>query len=257
MEDNRMKKKLIAVGLLIGTLFNVFMATQSMEASTTKNFLNLSVRSIIGTDDRTRVTDTTQAPYNSMTFIAADGVPGSVAVIGKNTVLTAAHVVKNIRENPNKSSIYVIPGRDGSNYSYGKFKIKSIHIPQSYINKPNANSDIAVLTIEPLNNKSIGEVVPILSYRLTNTVAEGTNLITTGFPGDKPWGTMWTAKGVSLNQTSARLFYTMDTAGGQSGSPVYNLDNEIIAVHTNGGYKKNFGIKINSEHYQFITENLS
>lgn len=257
MEDNKMKKKLIAVGLLIGALFNISMTTQCMEASTTKNFSNLSVRSIIGKDDRVRIFDTTQAPYNSMAFIAADGNAGSGAVISKNTVLTAAHVVKNIRENPNKSSIYVIPGRDGSNYPYGSFKIKSVHIPQSYINKPNAANDIAVLTIEPLNNKSIGEVVPILHFRTSETVTDGTTIQTTGFPGDKPWGTMWTTKGTLLRQTSTLIYYDLDTKGGQSGSPVYDLNNRIIGVHTIGGNKKNFGVKITLEHAAFIALHLS
>lgn len=76
----------------------------------------MQVRSIIGTDERVRIFATREKPYNSIAFIAADGAAGSGAVIGKNTVLTAAHVVKNIRNNPNKDSIYVISGRNGSNH---------------------------------------------------------------------------------------------------------------------------------------------
>ncbi len=33
--------------------------------------------------------------------------------------------------------------------------------------------------------------------------------------------------------------------------------NEIIAVHTTGGSKNNFGTKINDEYYQFILDHLS
>ncbi|MBF8807510.1 MAG: trypsin-like peptidase domain-containing protein [Enterococcus lacertideformus] len=233
------------------------METKNVEAAPMKNLSELQIRSIIGTDERIIVMNTKEAPYNSITFIAVDGAVGSGAVIGKNTVLTAAHVVKNIRNNPTKDSIYVVPGRDGSSVPYSKFKIKAVHIPQSYIEKPSVDTDIAVITVDTLDGKSIGDIVPILPYKLTNTVEVGTDLVTAGYPGDKPWGTMWTSKGNSLDQTKTRIYYNMDTAGGQSGSPIYNLNNEIIAVHTTGAGNKNFGTKLNDEYYQFVSENIS
>ncbi|EGP5403929.1 hypothetical protein D3I35_11985 [Enterococcus faecium] len=118
-----------------------------------------------------------------MVFVAADGNAGSGAVIGKNTVLTAAHVVKKILENTNKDSIYVIPGRNGAKLPYGKFKIKSVHIPQSYIDHAGVDTDIAVITVDSLNSKSIGEVVPVLPLKLSNSIENGVSLTTTGFPG--------------------------------------------------------------------------
>lgn len=49
--------------------------------------------------------------------------------------------------------------------------------------------------------------------------------------------------------------YNMDTAGGQSGSPVYDLNNEIIGIYTTGAGSKNIGTKLNDEYYQFVSEN--
>ncbi|CAD5900051.1 putative mucin/carbohydrate-binding domain-containing protein [Carnobacterium maltaromaticum] len=213
-------------------------------------------RSIIGLDERIRVINTQEEPYNSTVFIAADGSSGSGAVIGKNTVLTAAHVVMRIYGNPNKDSIYVIPGRDSAVLPYGKFKIKSVYIPKNYIENPNVDMDIAILTIDTLEGKSIGDVVPELPFKLTNTVNEGTKLSTVGYPGDKPWGTMWSSAGVALKHTDTRVYYDMDTVGGQSGSPVFNGINEIIAVHTTGIGISNFGTKLNTEFYQFILDHI-
>lgn len=252
----QMKKLLLILNLPLLLSVTAVLNGKDVNASTSTSN-NFQIRSIIGEDSRVRVTDTTLAPYNSTVFIAADGASGSGAVIGKNTVLTAAHVVKNIRTNPNKDSIYVIPGRDGSKLPYGKFKIESVYIPQSYIDNPSADRDIAVLTIKPLDNKGIGEVVPALPIKLTNSVTIGTSLKTSGYPGDKQWGTMWTTQGSILKETNTRLYYDMDTFGGQSGSPVYNSNNEIIAVHTTGAGSSNFGTKINDEYYQFVSEHLS
>ncbi|WP_235688044.1 trypsin-like serine peptidase [Latilactobacillus fragifolii] len=250
-----MKKLLFTLSVPFLLSASLMLSTTSVNASISDSN-NSQVRSIIGKDERVRITDTTLAPYNSTVFIAADGAAGSGAVIGKNTVLTAAHVVKNIRVNPDKDSIYVVPGRNGSKIPYGKFKIESVHIPQSYVEKPSVDSDIAVLTIKPLNNKGIGEVVPSLPLKLTNSATIGETLTTSGFPGDKQWGTMWAAKGSILRETKTRVYYDMDTMGGQSGSPVYNSNNEVIAVHTTGAGIYNFGTKINDEYYQFISNYL-
>jgi glutamyl endopeptidase len=43
-----------------------------------------------------------------------------------------------------------------------------------------------------------------------------------GYPGDKsPYGTEWTMGGVLEQLTQTRVGYSIDTFGGQSGSPVY------------------------------------
>lgn len=252
-----MKKNSLLLIMMVGALFSGLIGGGVADAVSYNSSLNRQPRSIIGTDERSQIMDTQAAPYNSMVFVAADGNAGSGAVIGKNTVLTSAHVVRKILENTNKDSIYVIPGRNGSKLPYGKFKIKSVYIPQSYIDHAGVDTDIAVITVDTLNNKSIGEVVPVLPIKLSNTVENGVSLATTGFPGDKTWGTMWTAQGKVTGQTNTRVYYDMDTKGGQSGSPVYNEKNEIIAVHTTGGSKSNFGTKIKDEYYQFILDHSS
>lgn len=249
-----MKKPLFYLGAVFGLFISVLASSQTINV--TASTYKPSPRSVIGTDERTRVLDTKLVPYNSVVFIAADGASGSGAVVGPNTVLTAAHVVKNIRNNPAKDSIYVIPGRDGSKLPFGKFKIKAVYIPQSYLEKPSVDSDLALITIEPLNGKSISEVVPPLLFKIVDSVSVGTKVSTAGYPGDKPWATMWKTSGTTTGETSTRLYYDLDTYGGQSGSPVFDENNEVIAVHTTGAGTRNFGTKLSSEFWSFIYEHL-
>ena len=248
-----MKKNLLilSIPLLIST--TVILNNKEVDASTSDSN-NFQMRSIIGDDTRGRLTNTTLVPYNSTVFVEAHGRVGSGVVIGKNTVLTAAHVVKHIINNPNKGTNFVIPGRNGSDCPYGKFEIKSVHIPQSYLDNPTADQDIAVLTIQPKNNRAIGEYIIPRTIKLTNSVIIGANLQMLGYPADKPWGTMWMCYGSILKETNNLIYYDMDTFKGQSGAPVYNYANELVAVHTTGNENGNFGTKINSEHYKFISD---
>ncbi len=59
----------------------------------------------------------------------------------------------------------------------------------------------------------------------------------TGYPDDKkPARSMWTASG-KITSAERQVFYTISTAGGQSGSPVYEGGCETycaIAIHASG-----------------------
>ena len=59
---------------------------------------------------------------------------------------------------------------------------------------------------------------------------KGRRIWVTGYPGDKPGGTMWQMKGRLKQLTKRKLFYPIDTYGGQSGSPV-RFKNSVGAGH--------------------------
>lgn len=242
-----LKLGLIGIFLLGATL--VGLAPESVSA--------VESRSVIGNDDRVQITDTTAVPYQSTVFIGANGSLGSGSVIGKNTVLTAAHVVSGIKDNPNTDSNYVIPGRNGATLPYGKFKIKEVHIFKKYLTTSSTSDDVAVLTLEPNDGKGIGDIVKQNPIVLTDTVTIGDNVSSTGYPGDKTWGTQWEAKGKIIGkQTASLIDYDFDTFGGQSGSSVFNDKHQIIAVHSAGGGNRNVGVKLNSEKIDFILEHI-
>ena len=55
------------------------------------------------------------------------------------------------------------------------------------------------------------------------------------------------------------LFYDIDTTGGQSGSPIYNDQVEVVGVHSNGGIKQtgNHGQRLNEVNYNFIVNRVN
>jgi glutamyl endopeptidase len=68
-----------------------------------------------------------------------------------------------------------------------------------------------------------------------------------GYPGDKPAGTQWYASRRIASVNSRKVYYDIDTAGGQSGSAVYRIINGGrygIAIHAYGGATTNSGTRI-------------
>ncbi|QKY69865.1 serine protease [Lentibacillus sp. CBA3610] len=86
------------------------------------------------------------------------------------------------------------------------------------------------------NGNQIGSRAGILSWSEAGRITENTFLRTYGYPGDKMEETgeisMWGMNGRSDSfLDSSLLFYDMDTNNGQSGAPVLNPSNRMIAVH--------------------------
>lgn len=84
------------------------------------------------------------------------------------------------------------------------------------------------------------------------------SVVVSGYPGDLGDTTLWKADG-TVEETQARLlFYTNDTAGGQSGGPVWETvsgcDPCVVAIHA---YEYdpptiNSGVRITQEVYNFL-----
>jgi V8-like Glu-specific endopeptidase len=68
-----------------------------------------------------------------------------------------------------------------------------------------------------------------------------------GYPGDKPAGTQWYDSRKIASVNSRKVYYDIDTAGGQSGSAVYRIisgGRYAIAIHAYGGATTNSGTRI-------------
>ena len=68
-----------------------------------------------------------------------------------------------------------------------------------------------------------------------------------GYPGDKPAGTQWYHARKVTSVNARKVYYDIDTAGGQSGSAVYRIVNGGrygIAIHAYGGATANSGTRI-------------
>jgi V8-like Glu-specific endopeptidase len=77
-----------------------------------------------------------------------------------------------------------------------------------------------------------------------------------GYPGDKPPGTLWYGSNRVASVSSRKVFYDIDTAGGQSGAAVYRIKSgqrTAFGIHAYGGAANNSATRITTPVFQNLT----
>jgi len=234
----------VAIGLLIGTSGSVWSSSDNIAFASTSN---PQVSSILPNNDRTQVFNTLDGHYQSVCFIYVNNaIQGSGVVVGPNTVLTNRHVVSKAKSPQN---IRVAPARQSKkDVPFGSFEASDYIV--------NDTQDLAVVHLSPKSVGSIGEVVTPAKIVNNPSTSVGVPITVTGYPGDKPFGTMWESKGVSTTETTNRIYYNASTFGGNSGSPVFNEQNEVIGIHFGAVKGENIAVRFKPSIYKFIQENI-
>lgn len=203
--------------------------------------LGIDYFSIIGEDDRTRVTPTTSFPYRAVVKLSVK-YPNSNSTYGctgfmvsEDTVVTAGHCVYKHDEGGWADEITASPGRDGSSLPYGSFDWETVYTVNGWKDNEDPEYDYGAIELRGTPGNSTGW----FGYRTTNVDSpEGLTVNVTGYPCDQPSGTMWTDSGEVLSVMTRQLGYDADTAGCQSGSPVYrnysDTGQTAIAIHAYG-----------------------
>ena len=206
---------------------------------------------VIGKDDRKKITATTKYPWRaicSLRIKAKDGTSwiGTGFLIGLRTVITAGHCVYMHKHGGWAKSIEVIPGRNGSKKPYGSCKSSKFHSVKGWTKSKKRSHDYGSIIL-PKNCK-YGNTVGYFgygNYGFFDLLGLKVNL--SGYPGDKPVGTQWWHARKIKAVTSRTLVYNIDTAGGQSGSPVWRIKNGkryAVGIHTNGHSTGNSATRI-------------
>ncbi|MBU8785919.1 trypsin-like serine protease [Bacillus glycinifermentans] len=218
-----------------------------------------SPKSVIGSDERTSVTDTTAFPYRAIVHISSSIGSCTGWLIGPKTVATAGHCVYDTASRSFAGTATVSPGRNGSAYPYGSVTSTRYFIPSGW-QSGNSNYDYAAIEL----SQPIGNTVGYFGYSYTASSLAGANVTISGYPGDKTTGTQWQMSGTIALSETYKLQYAIDTYGGQSGSPVYEKSSSrtncsgpcSLAVHTNGVYggsSYNRGTRITKEVFDNFT----
>jgi V8-like Glu-specific endopeptidase len=214
----------------------------------------ITLETVHGVDNRIQITNTADYPWcvhASLLITAADNSKwiGTGWFIGPHTLITAGHVVfiKNSGV-PGRDgwvkNIVVMPGRNGSTLPYGAVTSTNFHSVTGWTNNGNENYDYGAIIIpSELGNRTgwFGYGV----YSDSDLLATVGNI--SGYPGDKPTGTQWYDSHKIASVNSRKVYYDIDTYGGQSGSAVYRIKDGKrygIAIHAYGGATTNSGTRI-------------
>lgn len=206
---------------------------------------------VIGRDDRVRINNTTTYPWRticSLRITARDGSRwiGTGWLVGHRTVITAGHVVYIHGRGGWVRSIEVIPGRNGNQSPYGSCVATHFRSVKGWTKNKRKSHDYGCIILPA--NCDYGRQLGYFGYaNLSFFSLLGLKVNLSGYPGDKPTGTQWWhARKIKL-VASRRLVYNIDSAGGQSGSPVWRLKNgkrHAVGIHTNGSKLGNSATRI-------------
>jgi glutamyl endopeptidase len=213
-----------------------------------------SAESIIGpTDERVQVGDTTALPWRmnaALRITAADNSlwVGTGWFIGPHALVTAGHCVFIHAPGTSRHgwvrSIQVMPGRSGALLPFGSITSTEFRAVDGWTTAPDPDFDYGAI----ITPTELGDTVGGFGFGvLTDSELLAPTVTVSGYPGDKPAGTQWFDTRQVASIGPSKIFYELDTMGGQSGSAVYCLqDGEYIAVgvHTYGGTTTNSATRI-------------
>ncbi|CAN5517148.1 hypothetical protein BH10ACT11_BH10ACT11_02500 [soil metagenome] len=200
-------------------------AVPAPDGSTSPNGGRSYKRTVIGADDRTQVTNTTAYPSRAIGQIEFSQAGGDYICTGwlidMDTVLTAGHCVNSGGAGGQFSTnVLFYPGRNGGSSPYGSCGTTSLLTTQAWVSSADPESDLGIIQL----NCTVGYQTGWFGYRsLSADKLIHRDVAVRGYPGDEPFGTMWTMDDriQRLSDSGNSVFYFADTFGGQSGAPVF------------------------------------
>ncbi len=248
--------------------------TQVWQAPTSEELLDIGVASfgakpldtletVHGVDNRVKIQNTDDYPWRvhaSLLITAADGSlwVGTAWFIGPHTLATAGHCVY-IKGSPIPQrngwvqSIKVMPGRNGSDLPFDFVTATKFHTVRGWAENGDPNYDYAAIVIP----KDLGNQVGYFGFGVySDDNLKDVTLNVSGYPSDKADGTQWYDTNKVASVDAAKVYYDIDTIGGQSGAAVYRIldDRQIaVAIHAYGGATFNSGTRITNPVYANLT----
>lgn len=222
----------------------------AVEASYTEAVGLITAESVIGDDDRTRITQTDRYPWRvhaSLLVTARDGSRwiGTAFFISPRVLATAGHNL--FFHGPVEArrgwarNIVVMPGRNEDELPFDQatstrfFSVRGW--TESPPNNPDAEYDYGVIVLD--EGDDLGSRTGWLGFANYSDSTLGSvvgNLA--GYPGDLGQGAQQWYMARHINSVSGRqIFYDIDTAGGQSGSAVYRIrdgSRYAVGIHAYG-----------------------
>jgi V8-like Glu-specific endopeptidase len=199
-----------------------------------------AAETVCGADDRVRVSPATGVPWRwicelIITMPNGAGFRGTGWFIGPRCVMTAGHCVFSRANGGWARRIEVIPGMDSASRPFGSAVGTSFRSVTGWTSNADPNFDYGCIVLPT----PLGNTTGYFGFAsLTDASLNGLLLNNSGYPGDKAFGTQWFNAGRVSQVTARKIYYMLDTFGGQSGSPVWRFANgqrHAVGVHAYGG----------------------
>lgn len=221
-------------------------------------------QSILGSvDRRTDIQNPSAYPWRmicSLEITAADGEKylGTGWLVGPRLVVTAGHCVfDKIDMKGWAASIKVYPGRSEDTDSENCYLSTELRAPQQWVSNEDENFDYGAILLKDDIGSANG-YFSMGSYPdeiLTNHMVN-----ISGYPYSRAGVTQLHHSNRILKTSAAKIYYDVDTEGGQSGSPVWiyeegSVTPTVIGIHSYGTGKAtlgNSGVRVTSEVVDFF-----
>lgn len=214
---------------------------------------------VIGFDDRIRISPANRWPWAvhghmEMTFPDGRRFIGSGTMINRHHVLTAGHCVFSRDNGGWATEVIFQAARDDGALPFGTSSAVRLLSVAGWTNGENPEFDMGMLILGDELGERTGwhGIVTGPEAMLSNH-----RVNVSGYPGDKGGRTLWTHKDVIKSVTDTKVFYDIDTAGGQSGSGVWSVwdghaGEKVCAIHTTGSQSGNGAVRIDRDKFDRI-----
>lgn len=215
------------------------------------------LESLIGADDRQRVLDTELNPWRMICALRMFGSGAASAVgtgwlAGPSTIVTAGHCVHHQGFFGGWAErIEVSAGRDQSDFPFGTITATRFSSVDRWVTDADPDFDIGCIQLD----EPLGDTVGWFGFGTVPPAELRDHMVNiSGYPGDRGAGTeQYFHANRVLHVGERRVFYDVDTFGGQSGAPVWIHDTPtspplVVAIHAygTGGTPFDLGIRANS-----------
>lgn len=218
----------------------------------------LTGRTLIGADNRIRVTDTTTYPERAVALIENQGVFCTGFLVSPDTIVAAGLCLHKGKggEFRKVSSFRIVPGAKGDKRPFGLCRAKEFFVPKGWALRSLEEYEYGLIKLRC----DVGEEIGWFGFYWTGSSLESTRVKMNSYPGDKPYGTQWTMTSPIRHEAGRLLFYAFDTSGGSGGAPLYlrhSPDCSVCALAIHGqGQHGNSGPHHDYNHGARITRRV-
>ncbi len=202
----------------------------------------VATETVFGADERERVYETELLPWRMICSLLIEAPGGSFLgtgwLVGPKTVITAGHCIYDQRELGGwASEIKIAAGRDDQTFPYGRIASTRFSTTDKWQEDQDPDFDIGCIHLDtPLGDRTGWFGVVSLSAQ----DLQGYLVNIAGYPSDLGNGRfLYQHRNRITGVSDRRIFYNVDTFGGQSGSPawIYETDGGpplVVGVHAYG-----------------------